>query len=115
MRVTGTVALSVTAQVGFMRTLRLTKIAKDSLMPNNKYLRSTKRERELVNKFRADGWDACRSAGSHSPWDVWAFNPNTKEVILIQVKTKKGARGKKVKFYTRFEPATISTYTMSYE
>lgn len=61
-------------------------------MPNNSYLRSTKRERELVNALRAEGFDACRSAGSHSPWDVWAFNPKNGDVVLIQVKTKKNAR-----------------------
>lgn len=61
-------------------------------MPNNSYIRSTKRERELVNLFRKSGWDACRSAGSHSPWDVWAFNREKNKVYLVQVKTTKGAR-----------------------
>lgn len=64
-------------------------------MPNNAYLRSVKRERELVNEFRAKGWMACRSAGSKSPYDVWAVNPKTGDVVLIQVKTEKGGRTRK--------------------
>ncbi len=62
-------------------------------MPNLAYNRSTKRERELVNWYRAQGWHACRSAGSKSQWDVWAYNPNTGEVFLTQIKTKKRGRG----------------------
>lgn len=62
-------------------------------MPNNAYLRSTKRERELVNQYRRNGWHSCRSAGSHSQWDVWAYNPADGAVELTQIKTKKGARG----------------------
>lgn len=61
-------------------------------MPNNAYVRGVRRERDLVNKYRAEGWDACRSAGSHSPWDVWAFNPTTGIVELTQIKSKKGGK-----------------------
>ena len=75
--------------------------------PNNSYLRSTRRERELVNEYRSLGWDACRSAGSHSPWDVWCFNPNTGEVLLIQVKTKKGGRGVAIKNQKVYPNASV--------
>lgn len=61
-------------------------------MPNNSYLRSTRRERELVNHFRSLGYAACRSAGSHSPWDVWAWHKERKSLVLIQVKTTKGGK-----------------------
>lgn len=61
-------------------------------MPNLAYNRSTRRERELVNEYRAKGWHACRSAGSKSPWDVWAYNPKTGEVEVVQIKTKKGGK-----------------------
>lgn len=83
-------------------------------MPNNAYLRSTKRERELVNALRAEGFDACRSAGSHSPWDVWAFNPKNGDVVLIQVKTKKNARAL-VKRHEMKLSGTIVTATYSWE
>jgi len=61
-------------------------------MPNRAYERSTRRERELVKTLRAAGYDACRSAGSHSPWDVWAWNKETNHVLLIQVKTTRGGK-----------------------
>ena len=66
-------------------------------MPNLAYNRSTRRERELVNQYRAKGWHACRSAGSKSPWDVWAYNPATGEVVVTQIKTKKGGKTTKDK------------------
>jgi Holliday junction resolvase len=62
-------------------------------MPNNAYLRSRKREQDLVRDFRNRGWISARSAGSKSPVDVWCVNPLDGEVRLIQIKTKKGGRG----------------------
>lgn len=63
-----------------------------SLSPNLAYNRSTKRERETVNWYRAQGWDSSRSAGSKGKWDVYAYNPLNGEVHVIQIKTKKGGR-----------------------
>ena len=65
-------------------------------MPNNRYLRSVGKERYLVNQYRKLGAIAARSAGSHSPIDVWIFHPKEAKVIMIQVKTKKGARNLKM-------------------
>lgn len=65
-------------------------------MANNKYQRSVKRERELVNEARAAGCLAARSAGSKSPIDVWSWDKANKTVTITQVKTKKGARSKVV-------------------
>lgn len=62
-------------------------------MSNNAYLRSRRREQELVNKYRSEGWVACRSAGSKSPWDVWAYHPTLRKFEVVQIKTKKGGRG----------------------
>jgi len=61
-------------------------------VPNNAYLRGTAKERSVVNKLRAEGWVACRSAGSHSPHDVWAWHPVYRKVLLLQLKSHKGAR-----------------------
>lgn len=60
-------------------------------MANNNYLRSRKREQGLVREYRKEGYWACRSAGSKSPWDVWAFHPEKRLFVLIQVKTKRGS------------------------
>ena len=75
-------------------------------MPNNSYERSTRRERQLVNFYRKLGYEACRSAGSHSGWDVWAWNKNTKHMVLIQVKTTRGGR-KLVVTHESFKDVTV--------
>lgn len=62
-------------------------------MPNNGYLRSRKREQQIVAEARAKGWIAARSAGSKSPVDCWLFDPKKLVLYMIQVKTKKGGRG----------------------
>lgn len=82
-------------------------------MPNLAYQRSVKRERELVNEYRSRGYYAARSAGSKSPWDVWAVNPTTGDVRLIQVKTHKGGRGM-VSKCTAHYPGDISEYLVKY-
>lgn len=43
--------------------------------------------------YRKLGYIAARSAGSKSDVDVWAYNPTLKQLKMIQIKTKKGARG----------------------
>lgn len=88
-------------------------------MPNNKYLRSVKKERELVNKYRADGWTSARTAGSKSPIDVFAMRPPQEpggvgEIRFIQIKTKKGARGWKQLNKVVFK-ANVESYWISYE
>ena len=61
-------------------------------MPNAAYIRGRSREQKLVNKLRADGWTAVRSAGSHSSVDVWGYHPKLKQLRMYQLKSKKGAR-----------------------
>lgn len=84
-------------------------------MPNNKYLRSVKKERQIVNEARIDGWIAARSAGSHSPYDCWLWNPKEKLVRLVQVKTKKGARMLIKKDEKVYDNVTLITATYSWE
>lgn len=84
-------------------------------MPNNAYLRSTKREREIVNAARAQGFAAGRTAGSHSPFDLYIWNPQDKVLRLVQVKTKKGGSFRIEKDLEVFHPASVITATYSYE
>lgn len=84
-------------------------------MPNNKYLRSTKRERQLVNEARMKGCIAARSAGSHSAVDVWSFNPQDKIVRLWQVKTKKNGRMIIEKDKKVYDNVTVIFSTFSWE
>ncbi len=39
-------------------------------MPNKNYIRGVALEREVVKIFKEKGWEAVRTAGSHSPYDV---------------------------------------------
>lgn len=55
-------------------------------MPNKRYRKGYRKENNLMNAFKEGGCIAARSAGSHSPVDVWAINPETKRVYLIQCK-----------------------------
>ena len=65
-------------------------------MPNNSYLRSRRKEQQLVREFRKAGWVSARSAGSKSPIDVWAFHPKENRLYMVQVKTKKGGKGRSI-------------------
>ncbi len=84
-------------------------------MANNAYLRSVKRERETVNRFRADGWISARSAGSKSKIDVWAYHPVLKELRMIQIKTKKGGRGMTEKRLFFHEDVKASFFWVEYK
>lgn len=89
-------------------------VGKANPLPNNKYVRSTKRERERVLYWKARGWFAGRSAGSHGEYDVWAVSPNLDEAVFEQIKTKKGYHGKpKVTNFTEV-PGKIKTYWLSW-
>lgn len=84
-------------------------------MTNNSYKRSVKRERQLVNEARDEGLIACRSAGSHSPFDVWIIDHAKKQVRLIQVKTTKGARTVIMRDKKVFDGYTVLEATYSWE
>jgi Holliday junction resolvase len=55
------------------------------------YIRGRDKEYRIVKTLKSQGYIAFRSAGSHSPFDVVAINPDTKLIILVQSKL----RGKK--------------------
>jgi len=55
-------------------------------MPNKNYIKGRRKEYLWVNKMKELGFIAQRTAGSHSPVDVIAINPETKQIKLIQCK-----------------------------
>tara|TARA_Y100000310_G_scaffold72973_1_gene69135 strand:+ start:388 stop:585 length:198 start_codon:yes stop_codon:yes gene_type:complete len=62
-------------------------------VPNKNYLRGVRLEREVVNLFKENGWEAVRTAGSHSPYDVVLIkhDKTVKKVLFVafvQCKTK---------------------------
>lgn len=64
-------------------------------MPNKNYVKGRKKEYAIVNKYKAIGCLAFRSAGSHSPIDVVVINPREHEIILIQSKPESMSDNKK--------------------
>ena len=57
-------------------------------MPNKNYLSGVRKERKVVNSARETGLIAARSAGSHSPVDVWIIDIPNKSIHLVQCKPK---------------------------
>ena len=55
-------------------------------MSNKNYVKGRVKEYKYVKLMREKGFISQRSAGSHSPWDVVAINPETKQIKLIQCK-----------------------------
>ena len=59
-------------------------------MVNRWYRNGVAKEQYNVKKLKDTGWDIVqRSAGSHSPIDIWAVNKLTKVIKLIQCKKTK--------------------------
>lgn len=61
-------------------------------MPNRNYNNGRAKETRIVNKARAKGYIAFRSAGSHSPIDVVIISPTEQRIWLIQSKLGKLSR-----------------------
>lgn len=56
-------------------------------MPNKNYVAGRRKEYKICNDLKADGFDiAQRSAGSHSPIDVFAIHKLDKKIIFVQSK-----------------------------
>lgn len=55
-------------------------------MPNKMYKRGADKEYRIINNLRKQSFIAQRSAGSHSPWDVVAIQPERRVIMLIQSK-----------------------------
>ena len=89
-------------------------------MPNNKYLRSRRREQEIVNDAHKKGvFLAARTAGSKSKGygfktDVILIDAKDKLVRLVQVKTKKGGRGLVKRDHDILSGFTLITSTFMY-
>jgi len=55
-------------------------------MPISKYRKGADKERRIVNRERNKGFLCFRSAGSHSPVDIFSLDPVSKTIFLIQSK-----------------------------
>lgn len=53
------------------------------------YQNGAARERRIVNMLKRNGWDiANRSAGSHSPVDIFAISRKRKMILFVQSKPR---------------------------
>lgn len=67
-------------------------------MPNKNYEKGRRKEYKIVSEFRDEGWDIVqRSAGSHSPIDVFCLSKDLKEIVLVQVKPSSMSKNAKNK------------------
>ena len=65
-------------------------------MPNKNYIKGRRKEYAIVNKLKDEKYDiAQRSAGSHSPIDVFAISKTQKKIRFIQSKPN-GYNSKKI-------------------
>ena len=56
-------------------------------MPNKNYVKGRNKEYRICKELRERGFDiAQRSAGSHSPIDIFAINKKSKTILFIQSK-----------------------------
>jgi Holliday junction resolvase len=56
-------------------------------MPNKNYVKGRKKEYKICEGLKDKGWNiAQRTAGSHSPIDIFAINKKTKTILFIQSK-----------------------------
>ena len=65
-------------------------------MPNPNYVKGRKREYKICKELREKGYEIVqRSAGSHSPIDIFAINKELKIIKFIQAKPE-GYDAKKI-------------------
>lgn len=56
-------------------------------MPNKNYVKGRKKEYKICNEYKKKGFTIVqRTAGSHSPIDIFAINSKTREIKFIQSK-----------------------------
>jgi len=69
-------------------------------MPNKNYQQGRRKEYKITKKLKENGFDiAQRSAGSHSPIDVFAIKRETKTIKFIQAKPDSMSESAKQKIF----------------
>lgn len=89
--------ISPTDQDRFVAKLMRTKQRrKPRTRKRTNYARGAEIERKIVNAARARGCIAARTAGSHSPLDVFVIDNENETITFIQCKRSKTKRFPKV-------------------
>lgn len=73
-------------------------------MVNKNYRNGADKERRIVNKAREEGHLSFRSAGSHSPIDVFILDRTERVIKLIQCKPKSMSNQAKLRLYETLKP-----------
>ena len=67
-------------------------------MPNKNYVKGRNKEYSICRELKKEGYDIVqRSAGSHSPIDVFAINKALKKIKFVQSKPDNFAESAKKK------------------
>tara|TARA_Y100000310_G_scaffold79225_1_gene75888 strand:- start:220 stop:480 length:261 start_codon:yes stop_codon:yes gene_type:complete len=67
-------------------------------MPNKNYEKGRRKEYKIVKQYKDKGYEISqRSAGSHSPIDVFAIDKSTRTIKLIQAKPDSMSKAAKQK------------------
>jgi Holliday junction resolvase len=62
-------------------------------LPRTNYEKGRDYEYAIIRKLKKAGYDiAQRSAGSHSPIDIWALDTKNRKIKLIQAKSGKSKK-----------------------
>jgi len=75
-------------------------------MPNANYVKGRRKEYQIVNRHKALGHIAFRSAGSHSPVDVTAIDSKNKVIHFIQSKVGKISAREKEAYLSQIPKGT---------
>ena len=67
-------------------------------MPNANYVKGRRKEYKVVKQLKEHGFDiAQRSAGSHSPVDIFAIDKINRRIVLVQCKPSSMAKTRRNK------------------
>ena len=76
--------------------------------------KGTRYELEIVKELKAKGYISVRSSASKSPIDIWAINPDKRELLLIQAKSGKRNKKEKTRILERYS-ALNGTFSVRFE
>ena len=85
-------------------------------MPNKNYLKGKHKEWKITQELKKEGFEiAQRSAGSHSPIDVFAINRGTREILFIQSKPNNFSEKAKQKLLYEFRWLSVMNWDVRFE
>ena len=85
-------------------------------MANKNYKKGRRKEYAITEQLKKDGFEiAQRSAGSHSPIDVFAINKKTREIKFVQVKAGGIGDAEQTRIYKEMDWLNKGKFEVSFE